>query len=854
MKWILALLSVVILSSAVNAAVTEGENLLTNGGFEADQADFPESWRPVYANQSSVRNVVFDRTGGPAGKTGSIVLSGDGTAPSEVRVDQRGPILVAGETYKLSAYVRTRGFKSPHAGLVIMNSDWTADVGLKSFPADSDWTLIETTFTLISSSKKTYGVSMFAEDLTGEIGFSDLKLVAMSAAARAGSSAQLSTVVAPRLVPWQPLLSRIPHAAPRLTLKFYGTLPEKRDAYECLVTLGGNALPQQAVPLNDGSVVVSFAGLPCGDYSMEAVVRHRQTHETVLDVSYPISIIEIPATDRGNLRQLNNLVAELLNQPLKGTPAPQAFSFVNPRDGWVFVAFTSQTPAPGLTIKIDDQDTVITATTDRLEAFRELAIGEHHITVSGNTTDAHLVVRSIPEIFANPPYGAAQVKENGSYGWDYWKQHVLYALTTVNSGPPPGDAGVEARALGLKFLSDFGVASGTDDPVKMQAALEHTRGMIQPQFDGFTSDELFFDEAPGIFDAYTKALWRLRNPENRLIYSWINGRPSIRSLHTDFMSACLNASKGRGRLMFEAYCHPQVDEKAFVAYLDGRIGETLRSFKAFYPNAVAGTGIILGPFNQIPLITQEYDPAVDPKYWLDLQANLVANSPDAAGLAATGYWGLSYCDEEMVRWAFMLMRHYAVEGSKEMLSTRYGYKYKPGFLKNCDFADGLTGWDSSPAAAGSIRTETIAHYAESSEGRYRGGAMGDTVCVLTRNAGKPNRISQTAQGLEAGKVYCLQFVTADRKNVIGKLYSPREYGIDAELAGAEILPDKSYVHVDTRKGVGGESEQTNIGQVNLHHIVFRAKSPTQVITFNDAKANPGEELIVNYVQLTPYLE
>ena len=44
-----------------------------------------------------------------------------------------------------------------------------------------------------------------------------------------------------------------------------------------------------------------------------------------------------------------------------------------------------------------------------------------------------------------------------------------------------------------------------------------------------------------------------------------------------------------------------------------------------------------------------------------------------------------------------------------------------------------------------------------------GGSAGDMVCVMTRSAGKPNRISQTAKGLEVGKAYCLQFVTADLK-------------------------------------------------------------------------------------------
>ena len=178
------------------------------------------------------------------------------------------------------------------------------------------------------------------------------------------------------------------------------------------------------------------------------------------------------------------------------------------------------------------------------------------------------------------------------------------------------------------------------------------------------------------------------------------------------------------------------------------IGETMRRFNAFFPNAAAGTGIIFGNFNQIPIISLEHDPAVDFKYFLDMQVNLIANSPDFAGLATTGYWGTYYGDEELVRWSFLLMRHYAVEGHKDMLSARYGFKYNPGFLANGDFADGLKGWTASPAADGSIRTDTIAGYGKNSQGRWGGGNAGDTVCVLTRQAGQPNRISQTAQGLD----------------------------------------------------------------------------------------------------------
>ncbi len=846
MKRFLALLGIAILASSVEGAVTEGENLLINGGFDAEQVDFPEFWSP-----SSAKNVIYHRAGGPGGKKASIVLKNDGTTPGTVSMRQQGMTLVAGETYRLSGRIKTKGFKSRYAGLIVHNSGWISAVGLTNLPADSEWTFKEKTFTLMPSKNKEYGLAMFAVNLSGEIHFTDLKLEAVSEGALKGSTSQMSIVAAPRLVPFQPLLNKIPRAKAEMTLKFYGILPEELEAYECLVTVGENRIPPQTIPLGKGGKIhVKLAGLPPGDYSLEAVMRHRKTHKTILAAAYPISIVDIPTIDRGNIRQLNNLVAEVLNRPLTNTPAPQSFTFVNPRDGWIFVAFTAAEPAPGLTVKIDDRDTLITATTDRLEAFRELTMGEHRITVSGNGGNARLIVRSIPEIFNYPPCVNSHVRENGSYGWDFMKKHILQAVTTLNGGTLPGEAREEAKALGLKWLANFNVDQ-VNDPADLRDRMEKHAGMTQPQYDGITCDELFFGRAT--IGNFSQALRLLRNPENRLVYTWIVGKPSISGLHTDFISAALNASKGRARLLFEAYCHPRADEKAAAAYLDNMIGQTIRRFNAFFPNAAAGTGIIFGNFNQIPIISLEHDPAVDFKYYLDMQVNLIANSPDFKGLATTGYWGTYYGDEELVRWSFKLMRHYAVEGNRDMLSARHGFKYNPGFLANCDFADGMNGWTVFPAAKDSIRTETIAGYGKNSQGRWGGGNAGDTVCVMTRSAEKPNRISQTVHGLEVGKAYCLQFVTADFKDVIGKKYNPRGYGINLELEGAEILAGKGFVHID-RRNTGRYKHNNNVAKINLNRIIFRAKSPTQVIAFNDEKAIPGEELIINFIQLKPYLE
>lgn len=846
MRGFLVFLGVAALSLPALAAVGEGENLLVNGTLDAEQVAFPEFWTP----STSTQGVVYQRAGGPGGRKPAIVLQGDGNSKGQVSVRQQGMVLVAGETYKLSAYIKTKGFKSRNAGLIIHNAGWTAETGFKNLPADSDWTFREKTFTLFPSRDKEYGAAMFAIDPTGELCFADVKLEAVSAGARQGSRSQMGLIAAPRLVPFQPLLNRIPRANPEIVFKFYGTVPQKQDAYEGIFTLGGGRLPPQTAPLEAGKLLVKLAGVPCGDYALRAVLRHRATRQSVLEATYPISIIDVPACDRSRIRQLNNLVAEVLNEPVQNTPAPQTFSFVNPRDGWVFVAFSAGAAAPELALRIDDRDVLLTPVAGRLEAFRELPAGAHRITVRGNTAAARLLVHSIPEIFDYPPCSNSAVAENGSYGWEFMKRHILPAVTTLNGGSLPGGALGEAKARGLKWLANFNVAP-LDDPANVRERMEKHAGLTQPQYDGLTSDELFFGRAT--IDNYTKALWALRNPEHRLIYTWIVGKPSIAALHTDFMSAALNASRGRGRLLFEAYCHPQGDEKAAAAYLDDMIGETMRRFNAMFPGAAAGTGIIFGNFNQIPIISLEHNPSVDFKYFLDMQVHLIANRPEFASLATTGYWGTYYGDEEMVRWSFLLMRHYAVEGHKDMLSARHGFRYQPGFLANGDFADGLKGWTLAPAAPGSIRADAIAGYGKNSQGRWGGGAAGDTVCVLTRQAGQPNRISQTARGLTVGKAYCLQFVTADRKDVVGKKFNPRRYGIAAELDGVEILPHKSFVHVDRRDG-GRYARDGNVAKINLNRIVFRARFPTQVIAFHDAGASPGEELLINFIQLKPYLE
>jgi hypothetical protein len=133
------------------------------------------------------------------------------------------------------------------------------------------------------------------------------------------------------------------------------------------------------------------------------------------------------------------------------------------------------------------------------------------------------------------------------------------------------------------------------------------------------------------------------------------------------------------------------------------------------------------------------------------------------------------------------------------------------------------------------------------------GGTGDTFCVFTRGDGDPSTLTQTATGLTPGRVYTLQFVTGDYEDILTGAFDPKELGMKAILdSGAEVIPEESYVFVDTRNT--GRKEDDGLARVNLHHVRFRAVAPSVTVTFTDADAEPGTQIALNYIMLKPYFE
>ena len=95
-----------------------------------------------------------------------------------------------------------------------------------------------------------------------------------------------------------------------------------------------------------------------------------------------------------------------------------------------------------------------------------------------------------------------------------------------------------------------------------------------------------------------------------------------------------------------------------------------------------------------------------------MQFRQLATVPEYAGLYGIMVYKSRYADEESMRWCGRLFRHYGIEGNSDLLSDRYGYRYRLDYIKNGDFEDGLDGWSVSAAEPGSmevVEAEGVGH-------------------------------------------------------------------------------------------------------------------------------------------------
>lgn len=121
--------------------------------------------------------------------------------------------------------------------------------------------------------------------------------------------------------------------------------------------------------------------------------------------------------------------------------------------------------------------------------------------------------------------------------------------------------------------------------------------MRHPRYAGLTFDEI---SASALLEktAFTGAL-RLSRDLPRPLWVWSSGVVyEDNPVNADYLSAIVDASGGRGRLLFECYAHTQKDERSALVYLDDFLDGSIRRAEKMVPGFVRSSMIVQGAYTR----------------------------------------------------------------------------------------------------------------------------------------------------------------------------------------------------------------------------------------------------------------
>jgi len=565
------------------------------------------------------------------------------------------------------------------------------------------------------------------------------------------------------------------------------------------------------------------------------------------------------------VKVLNNFVSELLS--IKGPleKAHTQLEFTNPRYGWVFVSSTADVRGAGklrISLETNMREQVIVheeGEPETLEAMRLLPKGRWklHVTRRGDATLKSLSVRSIPELFYCQFQANPHVTEYGPYDWEFLGKDVLPNCNAiVGSGAEVHRPYVRQwTRQGRKWMGYCGLPGLGEnkpvDPDDVEAAWSTNPGYSDSLYGGIIVDEFSGGEYPQ-YPGWTEALRRLNaNPKfkGKAFYAWCGPLYGGR-LPVQFSRTVVD---GGGFLVLERYLQEQPTEADAMEYIRSAVRDPVVAWEKAQPGVLRHMVLCLGYLCQPPE-SLNVNPSVDYKAFMDMQFNMLANDPAFFGLWGVMEYLSSYADEEAVRWAGRLYRHYCIEGKTDPL---YKGPYILTHIENPDFAAGLEGWTARLAEPGSITTGSMNGYSWL-QGRYPKTTMGDTFALMKRSGKGPNVLSQRIKNLQPGRLYSLKMFTGDHQDLSVK----QKHVVSIELDGVELLPEKCFTHVfpNCYAHHWGPFDAEHNAWMNFHWRVFRAKGTEGTISISDwaapdAPGGPiGQELMFNFVEIQPYFE
>lgn len=795
------------------------KNLVMNGEFKMDGKVFPPFWMFRTHSPSQISGFA---SGGPDNKS---FLRIEGKR-AYAYVQQNNLVLVKGETYRISAKVRTKNLTGKNSGVTVHPGDGK---GLMNLPENqSEWLYVEGG-TTVPVDKQHYTVSIQVDAPDAVLDITELKLVPLSEKAAEKSKRQIENIHQ-ALVPLF-LLEHFDLKKSRAEFVWTGEMPgnaKNMSSLQCVFSLNGKNI---TVPFSTKKMVVDLKKLVSapGQGVLKLGIKDKTSGKEVFSQQYKMRFISLPEMKSG--KKLNNLVSELFSGKVA---AGKSVKIGNPRNGWLYIA-ASGNDSPLLTL---NGKTVLEKDYPHHSTVRKVAAGEYTLKNCGS--EVQITVRSIPDIHMFP-LGSCRVPGNDAYDWEFAKKYMLPAFTTINvSGMTPAERAESAR-FGLLHIANFGVLNPAkpNDRDDLLRRMNEFKDFKSPMFDGMSMDEVEYWDAPAV-SPYTWALKNFANPGNKEIRSWVIGPPSVS--YADYISTGCNVSGGWGRILYEVYNRQQFTEAESKAYIR-QTAQHIGSYRDIAPQLLNNISVILGNFSQPPMLSLDQIPYTDYKYYLDMQMFEIANDPLFDGLGGIGFWGSHSCDEEMLRWCFALLKHYAIDGNKNMLSGKYGFKFLPGIVKNGDFEEGLEHWQ----VKGDVATGYKKGYGVKMQNRYGSNfEIGDRFAVITRKEGEASEIRQKLTGLTPGKKYTIFYMVADYDDILTGKNDSRRHQLSLNVENSNIVR-KSYF-VDDRKGTKYKV------RMNSCKYVFVPKGESVELVFSNRKAKPGTRLALNYISVRPYFD
>ena len=214
--------------------------------------------------------------------------------------------------------------------------------------------------------------------------------------------------------------------------------------------------------------------------------------------------------------------------------------------------------------------------------------------------------------------------------------------------------------------------------------------------------------------------------------------------------------------------------------MDAMLGKEMRAWKQTFPDCQQRMVMVLGLFATGPDL--DVQPDVNYKVWMDMQMQYLATRPEFSGLFGVHWWFSGWASDELVLWESALYRHYCIEGATDLLSKRYGWNYMLTHIKNPDFLDGTTGWTINPAAPDSAKASYLERYARVQNRYWNRGVepdypSGNAYLWTKRGADKPNKATQEITGLVRGKLYSVQMITADYRDIISGKSEEKKHAV-----------------------------------------------------------------------------